>query len=136
MLQPLPLPAIEQLARGLEPVYMSAGQAVFRQGDPADRFYVIETGAADVIGDGRLVTTLGPGEGFGEIGLLRRVPRTAMVRAATDLELQALTCDRFLPVVTGFPPSSREAGTEVEGMLHRFSPGESTDDQNGPRHEH
>ena len=134
MFQPLPLPAIEQLARGLEPVHVPAGQAVFRQGDPADRFYVIETGAADVIGDGHLVTTLGPGEGFGEIALLRRVPRTAMVRAATDLELQALTCDRFLPVVTGFPPSAREAGTSVETMLDRFNPGESTDDQNGPRH--
>jgi MFS family permease len=134
MFQPLPLPAIEQLARGLEPVHVPAGQAVFRQGDPADRFYVIETGAADVIGDGRLVTTLGPGEGFGEIALLRRVPRTAMVRAASDLELQALTCDRFLPIVTGFPPSSREAGVEVEEMLDRFSPGEPTDDQNGSRH--
>ena len=53
MFQPLPLPAIEQLARGLEPVHVPAGQAVFRQGDPADRFYVIEAGAADV-------TTLGP----------------------------------------------------------------------------
>ena len=136
MLQPLPLPAIEQLARGLEPVHAPAGQAVFRQGDPADRFYVIEKGEADVVGDGRLVTTLGPGDGFGEIALLRRVPRTAMVRAATDLELQALGCDRFLPVVTGFPPSSREAGAEVEEMLDRFSPDEPTDDQNGPRHEH
>ena len=134
MFQPLPLPAIEQLARGLEPVQVPAGQAVFRQGDPADRFYVIEAGAADVVGDGRLVTTLGPGDGFGEIALLRRVPRTAMVRAATDLELQALRCDRFLPVVTGFPPSSREAGAEVEEMLDRFSPGGPTDDENGPRH--
>jgi MFS family permease len=134
MLQPLPLPAIEQLARGMESVHVPAGQAVFRQGDPADRFYVIETGTADVIGDGHLVTTLGPGEGFGEIALLRTVRRTATLRAATDLELQALTCDRFLPVVTGYPPSSREAGNVVEEMLHRFSPGESTDDQNGPRH--
>ena len=108
---------------------MQAGQAVFRQGDPADRFYVIETGAADVVGDGRLVTALGPGDGFGEIALLRRVRRTATVRAATDLELQALTCDRFLPVVTGFPPSSREARAEVEELLDRFSPGESDDDQ-------
>ena len=134
MFQPLPLPAIEQLARGLEPVHVSAGQAVFHQGDPADRFYVIETGAADVIGDGRLITTLGRGDGFGEIALLRRVRRTATVRAATDLELQALTCDRFLPVVTGFPPSSREARAEVEEMLDRFDPDEHTDDQNGPRH--
>ena len=130
MFLPLPLPAIEQLARGLDPVHVPAGQPVFRQGDPADRFYVIEAGTADVIGDGRLVTTLGPGEGFGEIALLRRVPRTATVRAATDLELQALTCDRFLPVVTGFAPSSREAGAEVEEMLDRFSPGEADDDQN------
>jgi MFS family permease len=129
MLQPLPLPAIEQLARGLEAVHVPAGEAVFHQGDPADRFYVIETGAADVVGDGHLVTTLGPGDGFGEIALLRTVPRTATVRAATDLELQALTCDRFLPVVTGFPPSSREARAEVEEMLDRFSPGESDDDQ-------
>jgi CRP-like cAMP-binding protein len=129
MLQPLPLPAIEHLARGLEPVQVPAGQTVFRQGDPADRFYVIETGAADVVGDGHLVTTLGPGDGFGEIALLRRVRRTATVRAATDLELQALTCDRFLPVVTGFPPSSREAGAEVEEMLDRFRPGEPSDDQ-------
>jgi MFS family permease len=130
MLQPLPLPAIEHLARGLETVPVPAGQVVFRQGDPADRFYVIETGAAEVLGDGHLVTTLGPGDGFGEIALLRRVPRTATVRAATDLELQALTCDRFLPVVTGFPPSSREAGAEVEEMLDRFRPGEPNDDQN------
>ena len=50
---------------------MSAGQAAFRQGDPADRFYVIEKGMADVIGDGHLVTTLGPGEGFGQIALMR-----------------------------------------------------------------
>ena len=129
MLQPLPLPAIEHLARGLEPIQVPAGQAVFRQGDPADRFYVIETGRADVVGDSHLVTTLGPGDGFGEIALLRRVPRTATVRAATDLALQALTCDRFLPVVTGFPPSSREAGAEVEEMLDRFHPGEPNDDQ-------
>lgn len=135
MLQPLPLPAIEQLARGLEPVQVAAGQVVFRQGDPGDRFYVIQTGQADVVGDGLLITALGPGKGFGEIALLRRVPRTATVLAVDDLELYALTSDRFLPVVTGFPPSAREAGTSVETMLDRFSPTHTTDDESGPRHE-
>jgi hypothetical protein len=53
------------------------------------------------------------------------------VRAATDLRLHALTSDRFLPVVTGFPPSAREAGTSVDEMLDRFSPGNPTHEQNG-----
>ena len=131
MLAPLPLPAIEQLARALEPIDVPAGHVLFHQGDPADRYYVIEQGAVDVVGDGRLVAKLGPGDAFGEIALLRRVPRTAMVRAATDVQLHALTSDRFLPIITGFPPSAREAGTSVQEMLDRFSPGESTDDKNG-----
>jgi hypothetical protein len=133
MLRPLPLPAIEQLARGLEPVSVPAGRAVFRQGDAADRYYVIEDGVADVVGDGHLVTKLGPGDGFGEVALLRRVPRTATVRAATDLRLQTLTSDRFLPVVTGFSPSAREAGTSVDSMLHRFSPDPSPEDRPDPK---
>jgi predicted MFS family arabinose efflux permease len=131
MLRPLPLPAVEHLARGLEPIQVPTGRAVFRQGDPADRFYVIETGTAEVVGDGNLITTLGPGDGFGEIGLLRRVPRTATVRAATDLDLQALRCNRFLPVITGFPPSAREADASVEEMLHRFGRDRPTD-ESGP----
>jgi CRP-like cAMP-binding protein/predicted MFS family arabinose efflux permease len=130
MLHPLPLPAIEALARGLELVVVPAGQVVFSQGDPADRFYVIENGHADVVGDGRLITTVGPGDGFGEIALLRNVPRTAMVRASTELRLHALTSDRFLPVITGFPPSAREAGTSVDTMLNRYRPrGEAQPDR-------
>jgi CRP-like cAMP-binding protein len=132
MLQPLPLPAVEQLARGLEPFTVPAGRVIFNQGESADSFYVIEEGTVDVIGDGRLVNTLGPGDGFGEIALLRRVPRTATVRATTNLLLHALTSDRFLPVVTGYTPSAREAGTSVATMLDRFRPGGSPDDQPSP----
>ena len=131
LLGPLPLPAIEQLARGLEPVSVPAGHIVFHQGDVGDRFYVIESGEAEVIGDGRLVATLGRGEGFGEIALLRRVPRTATVRAAVELRLQALSSDKFLPVVCGFTRSAREAGTSVETMLDRFSPHDPPDQPNG-----
>jgi predicted MFS family arabinose efflux permease len=131
MLTPLPLPAIEQLARGLEPVSVPAGQVVVRQGDVGDHFYVIESGAAEVVGDGRVVARLGPGEGFGEIALLRRVRRTATVRAATDLRLEALSCAHFLPVVTGFTPSARMAGESVEAMLDRYAPGKHPDEPSG-----
>jgi MFS family permease len=132
MLRPLPLPTIEQLARGLEPVSIPAGQVVFNQGDVGDRFYVIESGTAEVIGDGRLVATLGQGQGFGEIALLRRVPRTATVRAASDLQLRALASDHFLPAVTGFTPSAREAGTSVDTMLDRFTPREPSEERRSP----
>jgi MFS family permease len=122
MLKVLPLPAIEQLARGLEQVDVPTDHPVFHQGDVGDHYFVIESGEAEVIGDGRLVATLGPGLGFGEIALLRRVRRTATVRATSELRLKALRSDRFLPVVLGYTPSAREAGVVVESMLDRFTP--------------
>ena len=122
MLRPLPLPSVEQLARGLEPVDVAAGGVVFRQGDVGDRYYVVESGDVEVVGDGRVVATLGPGEGFGEIALLRRTPRTATVVARSDVRLRALLSDRFLTVVLGFTPSARQAALGVEEMLHRFDP--------------
>ncbi|MFW3172443.1 MFS transporter [Geodermatophilus sp. CPCC 206100] len=128
MLRTLPLPSVEQLARGLEPVSVPAGEAVFRQGDVGDRYYVIESGEAEVVGDGSVVAVLGAGEGFGEIALLRRSRRTATVVARTDLRLRALPSDRFLPVVLGFTASAREAGTGVDRLLERFAPGEPPPD--------
>ena len=101
---------------------MAAGTTVFSQGDVGDRFYLIEAGTAEVRGDGKPVATLGPGEVFGEIALLRRVPRTATVRARTDLQLQSLTSDRFLTAVTGVPASAHQARAHVEERLDRFSP--------------
>ena len=122
MLRTLPLPSVEQLARGLEPVEVAAGATVFSQGDVGDRYYVVESGEVDVVGDGRLVATLGPGEGFGEIALLRQTRRTATVVARGDVRLQALLSDRFLAVVLGYTPSAREAALGVDEMLDRFDP--------------
>jgi MFS family permease len=128
MLSVLPLPAIERLARGLEPVAVPAGHTVFEQGDVGDRYFVIESGQAEVVGDGRVVARLGPGEGFGEIALLRRIRRTATVRAGSELQLHALASDHFLPAVLGYTPSAREAGSAVDTMLGRFRP-RDLDDQ-------
>ncbi|MFB6612081.1 MFS transporter [Agromyces sp. NPDC056379] len=128
MFRSLPLPSIEQLARGLEPVAVPAGAAVFAQGDVGDRYFVIEAGEADVVGDGRVVATLGPGEGFGEIALLRRTRRTASVVAKSALALRALGSERFLPVVLGYTASAQEAAIVVEDQLERYSPNEPLDD--------
>ena len=125
MLRTLPLPSVERLARGLDPVDVPAGTRIFGQGDLGDRYYVIEAGEVDVVGDGRVVGSLGPGEGFGEIALLRQTMRTATVVARTDTRLRALGSDHFLAVVCGYTPSAREAFLGVDRMLGRYDPDRS-----------
>jgi MFS family permease len=124
---PLPLPALEQLAAGLRPRHVAAGETVYRQGDDADGCFVISSGTADVVGDGRPIATVGPGDLVGEIALLRRVPRTATVRAATDMELRVLDADRFVGVVTGWETSREVTRGHVELLLDRFSPGDDAE---------
>ncbi|WP_314507155.1 MFS transporter [uncultured Microbacterium sp.] len=131
MFQPLPLPSIEQLARGLESVDVPAGRAVITQGEIGDRYYVIESGEADVLGDGRVVASLGPGEGFGEIALLRSSRRTATVVARTPLELRALESDRFIAVVLGYTPSATAAAAGVDDQLGRYAPDRPSEDASG-----
>jgi hypothetical protein len=128
MLTPLPLPAIERLARDLEPLELPAGAVVVEQGEVGDRYFVIERGEVEVVGDGRTVATLGPGQGFGEVALLRRVRRTATVRASQALRLQVVRSEHFLAAVLGYPPSATEAGTTVDSMLDRFTPRGLVDD--------
>lgn len=122
ILRPLPMPAIDALAAHVEHARVAAGEDVFVQGDAGDRFYVIDDGEADVVGDGRLVSTLSAGDCFGEIALLRDTPRTATVRARTALDLYSLARPDFLLAVNGFSASSQEAGTLLRERLASFTP--------------
>ena len=83
---------------------------------------MIESGTAEVVGDGSRIATLGPGELVGEIALLRDVPRTATVRALTDLRLRRLEGSRFVRVVTGWETTSVRTSGHVDELLDRFSP--------------
>ena len=110
---PLPPGTLEQLADALEEVDAASGEEIVRQGEPGDRFYLIKSGAFDVQVDGKLVQTLEPGDSFGEIALLRDLPRTATVKARTEAALYALDQRQFLAAVTGFGPSLSAA----EGVI-------------------
>ena len=70
MLRPLPVPVLEQLAQGVQRVEVPSGETVFEAGDMGDSFYVVADGTVQVLDRDRLVRTMGPGEGFGEIALL------------------------------------------------------------------
>jgi MFS family permease len=106
---PLAAPAIELLARRLEPVAYATGSTVITQGEVGDHYYLIESGVAGIVADGRHVTDLRAGDGFGEIALLRDVPRTASVVARESLGLLRLDRATFLEAVTGMPASHAAA---------------------------
>jgi MFS family permease len=113
----LPGPSLDELALKASPVAIPEGTAVIREGEAGDRFYVIADGSAEVSVDGEVRTSLGPGDSFGEIALLRDVPRTATVAAASDLSLLALERDDFIAAVTGHAPSTEAAGAVVSSRL-------------------
>lgn len=114
---PLPPATMEALALRLEPRRAHAGEVVFAQGDAGDEFYLVESGRLGVAVDGKVVAELGPGESFGEIALLRDVPRTATVTALTDVALYALDREAFLAAVTGHAQSRAAAENLVTSRL-------------------
>ncbi len=123
MLRPLPAAMLEQLAGSGTTVRFAAGEEIFRQGDSGDRFYVVAEGAVEVITDGEHVATTERGGYFGEIALLRDVPRTATIRARSDVELLAVDRDEFLAAVTGHAASAEVADAVISERLAGLRPG-------------
>lgn len=117
MFAPLDPPTIERMAANLLPVEAAAGERIIEQGSHGDRFYVITGGRVEVRVDGRLVREEGPGESFGEIALLRNVPRTASVTALEGVSMVALERRIFLEAITGQPSSSAIADATVDDRL-------------------
>ena len=110
-------PELEGLARSLEPVEFDAGVRVISEGEPGDRFYVIADGELEVTSNGVHLRTLARGECFGEIALLRRIPRTATVTARTHCRLDALAAPAFLAALTGHAAAGRAAEEFVQTRL-------------------
>jgi hypothetical protein len=119
MLGALPVATIEQLAGGLEHTDFEPGHTVFTQGERAEYFYIVQSGRAQVILDGRVVRTLGAGECFGEIALLRDQPRTATVCASahTHLLVSRLRRSAYLTAVTGYPAAAAAGEDLVTSRL-------------------
>jgi MFS family permease len=122
MLGQLPVPSIEHLANRMRRRSVPAGTVVFAQGDPGHDYYVIVDGEAEVVGDGRFIRTLAAGESFGEIALIRDVPRTATVRARGALEVFELDRDAFLDAIGGSSESQATAFAVVAKNLANFNP--------------
>jgi CRP-like cAMP-binding protein/Zn-dependent protease len=140
MFEDLPVDVLDEVAGRVRLLAAARGQPIVRQGARADAFYVVRRGALHVVEENperdteRVLRTLGPGESFGELGLLEAAPRQATVRAAEESQLfvidkgtfdellaDAARAPRFAPTVQamaelrGLPPFAHlEAGDLVE----------------------
>jgi len=99
----LPEQKAEAIAGHLGQVNAPAGTTIVRQGGPAEKFFIIIDGTVDVIreegGSERVVNTLGPGQFFGEVAILRDMPRIATVRAVTEVSLLTMDADTFRSLI-------------------------------------
>jgi CRP-like cAMP-binding protein len=91
---------------------------LIHEGDEGDRFYVIESGRLTATFQDQVLSQMGPGDPFGEIALLRDVPRTATVTADEDSVLLALDRATFLDAVTG----DNEVSSRADDLIGRRIP--------------
>jgi len=120
----LPLAVIELLATDLVPHEFPAGTAAIREGDAGDLFYLVVSGSAAVSVQGNPRPSLGPGDCFGEIALLRDIPRTATVVADSPLCTLALDRESFLVAVAVNTGTRAAADALAAERLAADSPGE------------
>ena len=113
----LPAPSIEGIARELERLAVSAGTVVITEGDRGDCYYAVADGELVITRQGRTLQTVKRGDGFGEIALIRDVPRAATVTAATEALLYVLDKEPFVQTVTGHAPTASTAGSIIAGHL-------------------
>jgi MFS family permease len=97
----LAAPELEALAQSLVREHANPGEVIVNEGDRGDRFYLVGAGTLTVSVDGSPIGEVGPGEGFGEIALLRDGLRTATVTAREPVTLYALAGPAFLDALTG-----------------------------------
>jgi CRP-like cAMP-binding protein len=91
-----------------EQIELAAGAQLTSEGDAGDLFFVIKSGTAKVLQDGREIRELGQGDFFGEIALLETSERTASVIASTAVQLVALTASAFKRLVETDTAAARE----------------------------
>jgi len=83
--------ALRSFTVWVEELKVDAGKHLVDQGDYAYELFAIEDGTADVLRDGQSIAELGPGEFFGEMGVLARAHRNATVVAKTPMRMLTLS---------------------------------------------
>jgi MFS family permease len=120
--KPLPVDTLERLCNDLQPLDVAQGAEVVTQGDAGERFYLIGAGEVEILIDGRAQQTQSRGGSFGEIALIRDVPRAATVRATCATSLLTLEREQFIGAVTGQARSRQVTDAVIDDHLGNGAP--------------
>jgi uncharacterized protein YhbP (UPF0306 family) len=123
----LPTRSADSIVASLQRREARAGDTIVRQGGPADKFFIIVDGEAEVVrdedGEQRLVASLGPGQLFGEVAIMRDQPRGATVRATTDVKMLTLERDTFRDLIA----QAMEIAPDFDRIIRARLEGQSSD---------
>jgi MFS family permease len=117
MFASLSVAASEYLARNVTVVSVPASTVLIREGEAGDRFYLVAKGRFEIARNGRHIQTQGAGGFFGEMALLKDIPRQATVTASEDSTVYAFERKDFINAVTGHSLSDQAARELVEARL-------------------
>ena len=111
------------VARELATEQAEAGVTIVRQGEEGNRFYMIVSGQVEVVQDGeegiRTLAVLGEGDHFGEMALLKMIPRTATVRTLTPCVFLTMGSERFQQVIERSPQLKIQFERSYEERMHK-----------------
>jgi CRP/FNR family transcriptional regulator, cyclic AMP receptor protein len=108
------------VARQADEVEVEPGRQLVREGEFAYEFFAIEDGSAEVRRGDQLLAELGPGDFFGEMGLIGQVTRNASVVATSPMRVLVLTGSAFRHVERELPAVSKQIRKAIEERCHQL----------------
>jgi CRP/FNR family cyclic AMP-dependent transcriptional regulator len=111
-----------EVARQADEVEVESGRHLVREGEFAYEFFAIEEGAAEVRRGEQLLAELGPGDFFGEMGLIGQVTRNASVIATSPLRVLVLTGSSFRHIERELPHVSKQIRKAIEERCRQLEP--------------
>ena len=108
---------LQQVARATTEIQSPAGEVLVEEGSAGHELFIILEGTAEVRRNGRRVTTLGPGDYFGELAILDRGERSATVSATTDMTVMVLSQRDFAGLLGTIPGMSHQLLSSLAGRV-------------------
>jgi uncharacterized protein YhbP (UPF0306 family) len=120
----LPVESVEHIVAEMRPVTHAAGETIVRAGGPADKFIIVVEGEVDGLEEGgsQPPFTLGPGNFFGEIAILRDTPRASTLKARTDVKLLTMERDAFRQLVAQSLGTTADFDRIIQARLNDMTP--------------